>query len=231
MVTMTKIKPVNLWAEKKHRLITMDIFQSTSFEDLQEIERHMLVRKYARRESIFREDDQADFVWLVKQGHVKEIHHSEEGRHTTLCMVGAKGLFGISAFNGGSYGFDCMAESDATVLSFPIRSFQSLMGKYPEMGRIVVSEIAKLLRQSRNRQILSQESAEKRLLQVLVEMGVEFGDTIPLTRKLIASMAGTSVETCIRTFSRLKNAGLITSGNRKIMVKNAEFLKDWMDKL
>ena len=231
MLTMTKSRPVDFKAENSRRLSTMDVFQETPFDGLQEIERHMIERRYAKRESIFLEDDLANFVWFVKQGHVKEIFFSADGKAQTICMVGANGIFGVSAFNGGNYGFQSVAETDSTVLSFPIAGFQSLMGKYPPMAKAVISKITQLLRQSKELQAFSQESAEKRLLHVLVKMTVEFGGTIPLTRKLIASMAGTSVETCIRTFSRLRDAGLIASGNGKIMVKNMECLKDRMESL
>ncbi len=231
MSPTTKINPVDFRTENKRRLSTMNLFPNIPFDGLQEIERHMVEKSYAKGESVFLEDDPADFVWFVKQGHVKEIHHTADGRHSTLCMVGAKGLFGISAFIGGNYGFDSVAETDAVVFCFPTPTFQVLMGKYPDLAKTVIYEMAKLLRQAKESQTFSQESAEKRLLYVLLKMTGEFGETIPLNRQAIASMAGTSVETCIRTFSRLKEAGLIASQSGRIMVKNSECLKERMEGL
>src|SRR6185295_15071493 len=147
----------------------------------------------------------------------------------TLCMVGVGGIFGVSAFDGGQYGFHSIAETEVITLSFPIQGFLSVMGKYPDLVKAVLSKISKLLRQSKGRQTFSQECAEKRLLHVLMETTEEFGNTIPLTRKEIASMAGTAVETCIRVFSRLEEAGLIAAEHGKITVKNLDGLENRME--
>ncbi len=231
MLTVTKTRPVDLQIPKKSRLSTMDVFQNIPYTALQEIEKYMVERTYGKRESIFLENDPAEFVWFVKEGYVKEGNHSLRGRGCTLSMIGPHGMFGIAAFEGGDYGFHSLAETNVTVVSFPIRDFRILMGKYPDMARAVVSKIAKLLRQSKNMRTFSQESAEKRLIHVLVEMMGEFGGIISMTRREIALMAGISTETCIRTFTRLRDAGLITSVHGRLMVKSVEDLQDRMEGL
>jgi CRP-like cAMP-binding protein len=231
MLTIVKTRLSDFQVPKERPILTLQFFQNIPFEAAQEMEKHMIERSYEKRESIFLEDDQADFVWFVKEGHVKEMNHLAEGRTQTLCMVGPQGMFGVSAFAGGEYGFQCVAETSVTVVSFPIQAFRNLMGKYPDLARAVVSQISKLLRQSKDRQSYSQESAEKRLLHVLIEMVEKFGTTIPLRRRQFAAMAGTSVETCIRAFSRLKEAGLMTSVNGRITVKNAKSLNERMNEL
>lgn len=182
-------------------------------------------RKYAKRETLFHEEDPADHIWLVKQGYVKEVNHSLNGKIQTLSMVGADGLFGISAFDGGSYGFHGIAETAATVISIPIRAFRAFMVQHPETAGLVLSKISKLLRQARIKQTLSQDRAEKRLLHVLLELAEEFGHTIPMTHREIASMSGTTAETCSRTFSRWESAGLITSHHGRFELKNLNDLK------
>lgn len=207
----------------------MSFFGYIPSDDFWEIENHMVWKKYAKRESIFLENDLAESIWFVKAGHVKEINHSANGRDNTICMVGANGMFGVSAFNGGEYGFHCVAETDATVVSFPIQFFHELMEKYPPIAREVLSIISKLLRRSKDMQTYSQESAEKRILHILVEMVREFGNVIPLTRKEIAEMAGTAVETCIRACVRLEEAGFMKSVHGQITVKNVGDLIDRME--
>src|ERR1035441_5175273 len=187
-LTRTRTRPVYYPVNTRSPLSGMETFKNVPAEALREIEKQMVEKKYAKRESIFLEDDRAEFVWFVKEGHVKEVHHAADGRSNTLCLVGANGMFGVSAFEGGNYGFHSVAKTDTTVFSFPIRAFQALMGKYPQMGGSVVSQISKLLRHSKDMQAFSQESAQKRLLHTLVEMVGEFGRTVPLTRKEIAEM-------------------------------------------
>jgi CRP/FNR family transcriptional regulator len=231
MLTMTKTRPIAFHGTKKSPLSMMSFFKNIPSDAFWEIEHNMVEKKYAKRESIFLENDLAESIWFVKEGHVKEIHHSPEGQSNTICMVGANGMFGVSAFSGGEYGFHCLAETDATVISFPIQFFQTLIGKYPQMARDILSKISKLLRWSKDMQTFSQESAEKRILHVLVEMVREFGNVIPLTRKEIAEMAGTAVETCIRACIRLEDVGLIRSVHGQITVKNVNDLVDRIDEV
>jgi CRP-like cAMP-binding protein len=225
MLTMTQTKPMVSPTFKKGLLSTMKLFQDIPYLGLQEIEKNMVEKKYARKAVLFQENDPALSIWFVQQGHVKEVSHSADGKVQTVGMVGFNGMFGVSSFDGGEYGFCSIAETNVTVISFPIPIFRTLMGQYPSLARVVVSQISKLLRQSKNRQTISQESAEKRLLHVLLEMTGEFGNTIPLTHKEIASMAGTSPETCSRTFSRLEAAGLITARHGRFTVNHLNDLK------
>lgn len=231
MLTMTKTRTLDFQTRKKNPFSSMEIFKGVPVDTLRDMENQMVEKNYAKRETIFLEDDPAESVWFVKQGRVKEVHHSADGRSNTLCMVGANGMFGVSAFEGGNYGFHGVAETEATVISIPIQIFQGLMGKCPEMARMVVSQISKLLRRAKDMQGFSQESAEKRLLHILVEMVGNFGSSIPMTRRQIAEMAGTAVETCIRVFGRLEDRGLIVTVQGKLMVKNVEELKERIEEL
>lgn len=187
----------------------------------------MVEKKYAKGESLFLEGDPADTVWFVKDGHVKAVIHASNGRDLTLCMVGSKNMFGsCCCFGEAAYPCHGIAETDATVLAFPMQDFLSLLDKYPAISRAVVEGLSKRLRQTKDMQTFEQESVEKRILHVLVNLVAEFGNTMPLTRREIAEMAGTTVETCIRTFSALEKDGLISSTRGKITVKNVQDLVD-----
>lgn len=230
MLTIKPIKGIGRTAPKGF-LGMMEIFKGVPAEGLLEIERAAIEKRYAKGETLFLEDDRAEFVWFVKEGHVKEVLHLAEGRNLTLCMTGVGGLFGTGSFGGGEYGCHGVAETDASVFLFPIRAFQDLMGKYPIMARAVVAEISRLLWHSKDMQAFAQESAEKRILHVLLEMVREFGNSIPLTRREIGEMASTTVETSIRVLSKLEGAGFISGVRGKIIVKNPALLSDRMEEI
>lgn len=217
-------------AEPINFLATMDIFKKVPAEALHEIEKRMVVRKYARQESILMEGDPAEHVWFVKEGHVKAVAHIASGRCQTLCMVGAKQLFGACcAMGGGRYPCNAVAETDVTVISFPMADFMALLTKYPQIGTALLEEISSRLRLSKDMQTYEQESVEKRILYVLRKLVVEYGPTIPLTRREIADMVGTTVETSIRTFSRLEEKGLVFTSRGRIVVKDLKGLAQRMD--
>lgn len=206
---------------------TLEVFKKIPASHLAELEKKMTEKKYAKGESLFLEGDPADTVWFVKDGHVKGVIHASNGRDLTLCMVGSKNMFGsCCCFGSEAYPCHGIAETDTTVLAFPMQDFLGLLDKYPAISRAVVEGLSKRLRQTKDMQTFEQESVEKRILHVLVNLVAEFGNTMPLTRREIAEMAGTTVETCIRTFSALEKDGLISSTRGKITVKNVQDLVD-----
>jgi CRP-like cAMP-binding protein len=210
-------------------LSALGVFKNVSEPMLREMERAAVEKKFTKGETIFLEDDRADSVWFIEEGHVKEILHTAEGKNLTLSMAGRGGLFGTGSFGGGEYGCHGVAETEAKVVYFPIQAFQSFMERCPEMARAVVAQISGLLRQAKATQTFAQESAEKRILHVLLDLVGEFGNSIPMTRREVGEMAGTTVETSIRVLSKLEHAGLISGARGKIIVKNPALLSERME--
>jgi CRP-like cAMP-binding protein len=195
-------------------LAGLEVFKGLPAPVLAKIEAGMTERRFRKGETLFLEGDPAKSVWFVKEGHVKAVTHSAEGKDLTLCMVGQGNLFGACcSLGGGRHPCHAVAETDVAVVSYPLEAFQELLEKWPELSRAVVEHLSQRLRQAKDTQAFDQESVEKRILHVLVDLGAQFGDTIPLTRREVAEMAGTTVETCIRTFSLLEKEGLV-SGSR-----------------
>jgi len=230
MLTMTHRTGL-LKTETRSFLSGMEMFKNVSTILLAGLETQAREKKFNKRESIFLEGDPADSVWLVKEGHVKEVIHSASGRDMILSMVGAGGLFGTSAFSEPEYHCHAIAETDTKVVCFPLRDFIGFMEKCPGVGKAVIMRLSKLLRQSKEMQTFDQESVEKRILHVLTNLVEEFGDTIPLTRKEIADMVGTTVESSIRTFIRLERDKLVATERGKIIVKRVQDLIDRMEDL
>ncbi|HJT23475.1 MAG TPA: Crp/Fnr family transcriptional regulator [bacterium] len=218
------------YAMPRSFLPTMEIFRKVPAEALREIETRMIERKYARQESIHQEGDPAEKVWFVKEGHVKAMAHAAGGRCQTLCMVGAGNMFGsCCALDGGSYPCHAVAETDTTVVSFPRTDFVALLEKYPQIGAALAMQISGRLRRSKETQAFDQETVERRVLHVLLELVEEFGNTIPLTRREIAEMVGTTVETSIRTFGRLEEEGLVSTARGRIIVRDVKEMAQRLD--
>lgn len=230
MLTMNKARLTPRPAGSRSFLGTMDFFKDVPPAALQEIERKMVEKKYPKNSSIFLEGDGAQSAWFVKEGHVKAVTHAPNGRCQALCMVGAKCMFGsCCSLGGGTYPCHSIAETDVTVVSIPLSDFMGLVIRYPQISRALVLHVSERLRHSKQAQAFEQESVAKRILRVLVDMVAEFGNTIPLTRRAIAEMAGTTVESSIRAFSKLEGKGLVSTMRGKIMVKDVDVLNDELE--
>ncbi len=227
MLTKSKTKQPSYHGQKNNLLQDLELFKSVSPDGIQVIGDGLSEKHFEKRETIFMEDDPAETVWLVLKGHVKEVNYSAGGRSIILSVAGPGWLFGVSALDGGKYGVHAVAETDSTVISFPIQSFRAWMERYPGLASAVITHVSKLLRHAKDMQTNAHGSAEKRLLRALVTMASQYGNTIPLTRQEIASMAGTTVETCIRAFSRLESEGLIFTDRGKrgeLVIRNLDDL-------
>lgn len=216
----------------KSFISNIEIFKKVPSVQMAEVEKKMVEKKYAKGESLFLEGDSAENVWFVKDGHVKAVVHTAGGKDLTLCMVGANTLFGTCCcFGGGQYPCHTVAETEVTVVTYPMQDFLSLLEKNPEMSKTVILQLSNRLRQSKDMQTFDKENVEKRILHILVNLVSEFGNTIPLTRREIAEMTGTTVETCIRTFSVLEKDGLVSSARGRITVKNIQDLMARLEEL
>lgn len=232
MLTSSMKKTNSFLVAPKGFLESTEIFKNLPSDALREIEKRIVEKKYARQSTIVLEGEPAESVWFVKEGHVKAVNHAASGRCQTLCMVGAKGMFGsCCALSGSQYHCHAVAETEVTVVSLPMADFSALLGKYPQIGAALVAHLSLRLRQSKSIQAFDQETVEKRILHTLKQLVGEFGTTIPLTRKEIAEMAGTTVETSIRTFSRLEKEGLVSTARGRIVVKNIHELEEKLQAL
>lgn len=231
MLTMTKPRTVLDPKVAGGILAAIEIFKKIPATGMAEVERNVTEHRYAKRQTLFLEEDPADSLWFVKEGYVKEVTHTAEGRSLTLCLAGPGGILGTACFGGGEYGCHGVAETDAVVLSIPIRYFQELMGKYPVLARETVARISKLLRQSKDMHAFAQESAEKRVLHVLLSLVDEFGSAFSLTRREIAELAGTAVETTIRVVSRLQKEGFFQTNRGKFILRDRQALVERLGSL
>jgi CRP/FNR family transcriptional regulator, nitrogen oxide reductase regulator len=232
MLTVNKLRINSALLNPGSFLGTLEFFKGVPPAAMQEIERKMVEKKYPKNASIVLEGDPVQSVYFVKDGHVKAVTHAPNGRCQTLCMVGQKGMFGsCCSLNGGTCSCQCVAETDVTVVSIPLSEFAALMSRFPQVSRALVLHFSERLRHAKQAQVFEQESVEKRLLRVLIDMVEEFGNTVPLTRREMAEMAGTTVETSIRTFSKLEEKGLVSTTRGKITVKDIRLLKEGIEEV
>lgn len=225
MLTIPKNPTIPGLAPGRGLLNAMDLFRKVPEEALRELERKATERKFVKQSTVLLEGGPADRAWFVKEGHVKAMVQTANGRSQVLCMVGQGGMFGsCCALGGGSYSCQVVAETDVTVVSLPIADVMELLRRFPQAAIGLMEQLSRRLRQAKETQSFDQESVEKRILHVLIGLVQEFGSTLPLTRREIAEMSGTTVESAIRTFSKLEADKLVSSTRGRITVKNVALL-------
>jgi len=203
----------------------MDVFRKIPFHHLAALEPRLAVRRFKKGSSLFREGDVVKFIWFVREGRLKAVKHLPQGRDLTVCSLGPRQLFGTCCcFASPHYPCNPIAETDVTVVSLPMTDFVNFMRHHPEISNEIIATLSSRLRQAKNARAWEQESVEKRILHVLAQLLKESGENLPYTRKAIAEMAGTTVETSIRTFRVFQKQGLVETSRGRIHIKNSHAL-------
>lgn len=184
---------------------------------------------YAERgEMIFAAGGQAEIVAIVGTGFVKMTKASASGQEMSVELLGPGQCFGLlAAIEGRAYPLSAIAVTHCWYLKVPTRVLLPLYRENGAFKDSIVRSLAPRLRKAHDMMLrLSSVRVEERLAAVLFILGGSYGVhenghvriTVPLTRQDISEMAGTTVETTIRTFSRWQKNGILSTDRQRLTI-------------
>lgn len=191
---------------------------------------------YQKGEYIFREGDPTEWFHVLKEGAVKCVKSSPDGRDMTLKVLTPGDLFccEASVFEGSSHPGCAKVLDGATVLKIPKQRYLDILRRNPEMAIEVIQYLGERLREAQeNAKSLVFHRAERRLASILVNLATKAGQQDPegirlkarLTRRDLADMAGLTVETATRIMGRFKADNMVIGKAKKLIITDLEALK------
>ena len=166
---------------------------------------------------IFYQGDRCDRVWVLCEGQVKIVHEGEEGRETILEIISPGEPFGGGVILLPAHPATARAMTAAQTVSFPVEAYRRLLTDQPQVAHRLIQMLAGRLQSLMALTVLTGERVERRLAHILVKLADRAGRpdpegegtliTVPLSRQDLADMAGTTLETSIRTVSRFRSQG------------------------
>ena len=203
-------------------------------EALQQVSKKFSASHFAAGQPIYEEGDMATLLRVVVYGTVKLSRYTEDGKDILVDMLKPGDYFGsLNELGEYSYAETATAQSDACVLSIGNREFRTVLNANPSVALSVLDITAEKLNTAR-KQIhhLTTLSVEKRIAHILLKLCEKFGEEktvgtllqLPLSRKDLADMAGTSTETASRIMSRFQQKGIITSGRQWVAIQDLNAL-------
>ena len=196
-------------------------FQALSEEELNRLAEGMGEKVFSPGEVVFREGEAARHVWVVKSGRIRLVKQNGLPHPRTIFILTPEEVFcGISAFDHTAYSATGIAATESILLQIPMEVFDELLDRSTLFARELLAVCCQRIRHMAEAYCVSQAPVETRILHVLSHLQKDFGSTLPFTRREIAEMAGTTVETSIRTLSRLKKKGYVRSSRGKIVLLN-----------
>ena len=206
-----------------------DLFSSFSDKELVYISRFFEKVTYKNNETIFVEGDPSDRFYLVGEGSVKILKHTMMGKDIILEIMSPGDIFGgVAVLDRKPFPASAQAMESTTVIWISRQNLLRIMDEYPVLKMEIVKYFSDKLRDAHEMlKNIATERVEKRVAALLLKLSEKVGIEekgyrkidFPLTRQEIAEMVGTTVETCIRTMSKLQKSGIVKSLNGRITVK------------
>jgi CRP-like cAMP-binding protein len=206
--------------DKAQILKKSPLFSGLDDNQLQELSRLAMERRFAAHQTIFCEDDESEWFYLVIEGKVKVTKLSSTGKEIILSFFSAGEMFGeVAVFENKSYPASALAVSETRLLGIKKEDFIGFLLKNPAVGMRIISILSGRLRDAQNRlRDLAGERVEQRLARMLLMLSAKLGLTLPFTRQEVSDMAGTTTETTIRVLSQWKERGIVRSVRGKIII-------------
>ncbi len=195
-------------------------------------ERLIRIINLTKGSQLFAEGDQLDFIFMVTSGEVFCYCSSSTGREVRERLAGPGELIcPVTLVDGRPAPASVRASSNSQCLAIPARLARESLKTTTAFGRAVLNELCQCCRRlSSQVTLLSLEGAEQRVGWALWELCNLSGKSLSLPVMLtvthgdLAAQVGTSREVVSRAISRLRQAGLIRTSRRCIVIPDAKVL-------
>lgn len=209
-------------------LRSSQLLDSLPDEDIADLAVSSRVACAKRGEIIWTCGSQVDFFGVIGHGFVKMVTTTAQGHDITTEIFGPGQAFGLIGALDGS-GCPQMAKAVCETAYLRVRKQQMVAiykGNIVLKDRMVFAGSGSVRRLLRALPRFAAGRVDERISSVLLMLAEAYGDVegetvsikVPLTRQDIAEMAGTTVESTIRTMSQWQKQGLVTTEKQHIHI-------------
>ncbi|MDP1948749.1 MAG: Crp/Fnr family transcriptional regulator [Nitrospirota bacterium] len=207
-----------------------------STADRQRMLQELTETRYGKHDYIFREGDPTEYFHIVKEGTVKCVKSTPEGKECTLKMLMPGDLFccDAAAFDGASHPGSAQPMGDVSILRMKKKSYFEMLRRNPDAAMEVIKYLGNRLNEAQEKtKDLALDRADQRLASLLVDLAARNGIpdpngirlTVRMTREDMANMVGITTETAIRIMSRFKRDRLVSGTANRLLIRDLKGLK------
>jgi CRP/FNR family transcriptional regulator len=218
------------------RLDSIPLLKIFSGSDRQRLLLELTETHYGKGEFIFREGDPTEYFHIVKEGTVKCVKSTPEGKECTLKMLMPGDLFccDAAAFEGSRHPGTAQPMGDVSILRMNKKAYFEMLRRSPDAAIEVIKYLGNRLNEAQEKaKVLALDRADQRLASLLIDLATRSGVKDPqgtrlairLTRQDMANMVGTTTETAIRIMSRFKRKRLVSGTANRLVIRDLPRLK------
>jgi len=190
--------------------------------------------KLRKGQSLFKEGDNGDHLFVVSSGKVKLGTKSIDGRENLLMILGPGDMFGeLSLFDSGPRTATATAVTDSKLLALGQDKVIPWVKEHPEVSLQLLARLASRLR--RTNEVVGDlvfSDVPGRVAKALIDLGVKFGDkrseglfvNHDLTQEELAQLVGASRETVNKALADFAQRGWLRLEARSVMILDYERL-------
>ncbi len=211
-------------------LAATDLFGGLPVFALEAVARAARQRSVAGGARIFSQGDENVRAHIVIAGRVRIAQAGSDGAQVVVRFIGPGEMFGtVALFTDHLYPADATAVGETLVASWGEAELLELMARYPRITVNAVRIVGKRLQEAQERmRELATQPAERRVAHALIRLARQCGQKeagsttigIPLRRKDVADVAGTTLYTASRILAGWEKAGLLVSRHRRLTIRN-----------
>lgn len=165
-------------------------------------------------------------MYVLAEGRSKLAQVSEGGDQVTINYLGpGDGLGIIVSLCNLPYPLSAEAVEDCRAVAWERDTMKALMRRYPQLALNALAMISqRFAHLQRNFMELSTKRVEQRVARALTRLVRQFGQRteegllidMPLSRQDLAEMTGTNLYNVSRILSKWEQAGLVSSGRKRV---------------
>ena len=203
-------------------------------DDLELLTTHKTEQIYKKGEIIFREGAYPAGIFYVTEGKVKKYKLDKDGKEHIIYVANTGELLGYHAILSEDRYPDSAAVLEESRIAFiPKEDFLRTLQQSPVLNKRLLKTLSHEFAVLANSlSMFAQKSVRERLALQLVVMRekykINFHPGMPveinMSRDDLASLVGTARENVVRVLSEFKEAGLLETKGRKIIVLNVNKL-------
>jgi len=196
------------------------LFSELSEAELERIYPLLKRRRFPKGQTIIKEGEKGDVIYLIERGQVKVTRQSLDGREKILAILSDGSFFGeLSVLDAMPRSATVEAMGNVELLTLHKDDFLSLLERIPAIAVKIIQVLSRRLRAADSQiEDLSFKTSREKIESMFEKLRDTHGVsdprgvrlTISLTHQELADMAGCSRETVCRYIKELKDRGCIT---------------------
>lgn len=200
-------------------------------EELKKLVQNRKKRNFKKKAEVFREGDFPIYLYYVEKGNIKTYKTNPDGKELIVGLYGEGQFFGyVNLLRDDSYTESAAATEETEISLIPKSDFFSLIHENKQVSQKFISMLSNDIVENEDQLLkLAYNSVRKRVAEALIkffDQKQEENEAIKINREDLSNLAGTSIETAIRTLSDFKDEKIIEIASGKVQILDLPKLRN-----